>query len=176
MHPPTFAVPSPWQPMLRILSCCAVLLLSAFPSVAQRPPAVITGRVMILDSPIRPAVEGLVRIESLGVGTVTDSAGRYRLVIPAARITDGDSVDVSAIRIGMNQQHRRIALAAGDQLVLDFAGKKWVGPEGRPCTGLMIGYTGAVPDPMILYKLCVLTVVHGTRGPHAHRLPPKAPQ
>jgi hypothetical protein len=87
--------------MIRILACVALLLLLA-PSAsrAQRPPAIITGRVMILDS-MRPAAQALVRIESLNAYALADSAGNYRLVIPAARITDGDGLQITASRVGL---------------------------------------------------------------------------
>ena len=102
--------------MIRIFACFALLLLlDPSASRAQRPPATITGRVMILDS-MRPAAQAFVRIESLNVGALTDSAGNYRLVIPAARITDGDSVRITASRVGLTSQRQWISLAAGDRI------------------------------------------------------------
>jgi hypothetical protein len=158
--------------MIRILACFALLLLLA-PSAsrAQRPPAIITGRVMILDS-MRPAAQAFVRIESLNVGVLTDSAGNYRLVIPAARITDGDSVRITASRVGLTPQRQWVSLTAGDRMMLDFAGKTWATLEDRPCYHAVFGVTRGISDAATLEKLCRLTVLHHARVPRNETPPP----
>jgi hypothetical protein len=159
--------------MIRIPACFALfLLLAPSASRAQRPPAIITGRVMILDS-MRPAAQALVRIESLNVYVLTDSAGDYRLVIPAARITDGDSVQITASRVGLIPQRQWISLAAGDRMMLEFAGKTQALAENQLCYDLVFGVTGrGISDRATVEKLCRLTVLHDARFPRDRPPPP----
>jgi hypothetical protein len=86
---------------MRFLAGLAALLLFAPASAAaQRPPAVITGRVMILDS-VRAGAGVLVTIESVNSQKSTDSTGHYRLVVPSSRFGDGDSVTMIVSRAGL---------------------------------------------------------------------------
>jgi hypothetical protein len=163
--------------MERFLSCLAVLLLLLAPSTApaQRPPAVITGQVMILDS-MRPAAHALVRIESHDVAAVADSAGRYRLVVPGSRVVDGQRVRITASRPGLVAGERQVALTAGETVVVDWPVKTWSPLEDRPCYGTMTGLpSGTNPratDPATLDKLCAMTVLWNRRASRAPRAVP----
>jgi hypothetical protein len=150
--------------MKRFLFGLPVLLLLVSSAIhAQRPPAIITGRVMILDS-MRPAAGAFVRIQSHNVAAVADSAGRYRLVVPDGRIGDGDVVEVTASRVGLNAERRQIPLAAGSEVVVDFGVKTSMFRDQDPCYGL-IPRGGPPREPVVDEKLCRMTTLYGARRP-----------
>jgi hypothetical protein len=127
---------------------------------------------MILDS-MRPAARAFITISSHNAHASTDSAGRYRLVVPAQRIVDGVVVEITASRVGLNPERRQIPLAAGNEVVVDFSVKTSMFSDQRPCHGMIAGVTGPVRHPPIVYeKLCRLAGVHGARGPRVQRPPP----
>lgn len=109
---------------MRLVICLSFLLLLVPASpAAQAPPAIVAGRVLLLDS-AQGAAGVLVRIESLNVGVSTDSTGRYRLVVPASRIVPGDSAHIFfARRGGFPPQVRRVVLAPGAEVRVDLAVK-----------------------------------------------------
>lgn len=84
-------------------------------SLSAQGPRVVTGRVTAGGAPQAAVV---IRIERLGIGAVTREDGRFRLVIPPG-MAAGDSVRVTAARIGFRTQSRTVALR-GDTTVVDF--------------------------------------------------------
>lgn len=135
----------------------ALLLLAPAAAAAQRSPAVVTGRVVLLDS-ARAAAAVLVRIESVNAGASTDSAGRYRLVVPGSRFADGDSVTITASRISLRPEQRRIQLAAGANIQVDFGIKKQIWEDYYACDVVFGVPAGTIPHPRrFYYKLCSLT-------------------
>jgi len=70
---------------------------------------------------MRPAAGAFVRIQSHNVAAVAGSAGRYRLVVPAHRIVDNAVVEVTASRVGLNEERRQIPVAAGTEVVVGSA-------------------------------------------------------
>ncbi|HEX8432216.1 MAG TPA: SusC/RagA family TonB-linked outer membrane protein [Longimicrobium sp.] len=81
-------------------------------------PARVTGRVTGAEGNPEGAV--LVRINSLTAGATTAPNGTYTLVIPAARIRAGQSVQITASRVGLAAQTRTITLAPGANLTQNF--------------------------------------------------------
>ncbi|MDQ3525406.1 MAG: SusC/RagA family TonB-linked outer membrane protein, partial [Chloroflexota bacterium] len=61
-----------------------------------------------------------VRIPTLSVATVTNAEGQYSLTVPAARITAGQQVAISAQRVGFASQTRTITLTPGASLTQSF--------------------------------------------------------
>jgi hypothetical protein len=108
--------PFPPMPRIRRLACLAALLLMPMVSAAQRPPAVVTGRVKAVGWPDSDSVR--VGIESTDVAAWTDAGGRFRLVVPAHHFADGDSATLTAVRALAWPQRRRIPLVAGDTVEL----------------------------------------------------------
>jgi Ca-activated chloride channel family protein len=94
-----------------------LLLLSAVPLAAQEP-AIVTGR--ITNPQGQPEAAVLVRIESLNVGASSAADGRYRLVIPGARIRAGQSATLTASRTGLSPVSRTITLTPGATVTQDF--------------------------------------------------------
>lgn len=140
---------------MRFLAGLAALVLLAPAAAAQRPPAVVTGRVMILDS-ARAGIGVLVSMESVNARRWTDSTGHYRLVVPATRFTDGDSATMFVVRIGMRQQARRIQLTAGATIHADV-GLKVQDPDPLVCEGVFAYPAGTPPRSAVdAYKLCRL--------------------
>lgn len=92
-------------------------LLTATAAAAQEP-AVISGRVTSAQG--QPEAAVLVRIEALNVGTQTLADGTYRLVVPAARIREGQTVRITASRIGFATVTRAATLRAGATITQDF--------------------------------------------------------
>jgi hypothetical protein len=158
---------------MRFLAVLLVLfLLMPSTGAAQDAPAVVAGRVMILDS-ARAAAAVLVRVESANVGVVTDSTGHYRLVIPPSRFADGDSVVIWATRIGLLPRSQRIPLVAGRELRVDFGNKTWSLRE-RPCHEVVFGVrAGERPRSREeSRKLCALTDLHRYKVRHRADIPP----
>lgn len=106
--------------MKRNMVCVLLLLLAVTRPAAAQAPAVVSGRVVSGPSGA-PEAGVLVRIEALNAGAATGADGRYRLVVPAARVVPGDSVTLVASRTGLAQESRRVVLAHGAETVADFA-------------------------------------------------------
>ncbi|MFL5561247.1 MAG: SusC/RagA family TonB-linked outer membrane protein [Gemmatimonadaceae bacterium] len=94
-----------------------VALAMARPVAAQEGTAVITGQVTAEQG--RPLVGATVVITELNAGVQVNDAGRYSLVVPAARVT-GQTVTLRARFIGYQPQSKTITLHAGPQS-FDFA-------------------------------------------------------
>jgi TonB-linked SusC/RagA family outer membrane protein len=86
------------------------LALALTPAVAIAQATVVSGRVTAEN---RGALSDVsVSIPELGVGAVTRDDGRYTITIPGARVT-GQTVTITARRIGYRSQSARIALTPG---------------------------------------------------------------
>ncbi|MDP9206883.1 MAG: SusC/RagA family TonB-linked outer membrane protein [Gemmatimonadota bacterium] len=86
------------------------LALALTPAAAIAQATVVSGRVTAEN---RGALSDVtVSIPELGVGAVTRDDGRYSITIPGARVT-GQSVTITARRIGYRSQSSRIALTPG---------------------------------------------------------------
>lgn len=79
--------------------------------------ATVSGRVVGSGGEPLPSVS--VFIQGLGVGSTTDSDGRYSFSIPSARV-QGQAVTLTARRIGYTSQNAPITLTAGN-ITRDFA-------------------------------------------------------
>ena len=86
--------------MSRLRWLFAILVAVAFAPVSllAQEPAVVSGRVTNASGGPENAV--LVRIEALSVGTTTGADGSYRLVVPASRVRAGQTVTITASRVG----------------------------------------------------------------------------
>ena len=78
-----------------VSALCLMGAMYALPVQGQEA-ATITGRVTNAQGQPESAIK--IRIGSLGVETVTGSDGRYRLVVPGARIRAGQAVTITASR------------------------------------------------------------------------------
>ena len=95
----------------RLLAAGALAaLLFAMPASAQEGSAVISGQVTAEGG--RPLTGATVQVVELNAGVLVNEAGRYTLLIPAARV-NGQTVTVRARFIGYQAQSRTIALTAG---------------------------------------------------------------
>lgn len=102
---------------IRQLLALAAVLVAAPVAVRAQTPATITGRVT---NEAGTPVNGVsVYLEGLRIGSVTDDAGRYTIVVPAARVTNAP-VTLTARLIGFRPLSRTITLAEGSNSV-DFA-------------------------------------------------------
>ena len=79
--------------------------------------ATIVGRVT--DQNLAPIAGASVAVSALGVGTTTQQDGRFSLTIPAGR-RGGDSVVVTARRIGFNPTTRAVRLPERGSVALDL--------------------------------------------------------
>lgn len=79
--------------------------------VATTGPLVVRGRVT--------ASHASVRIPELGIGTVTDARGAYRLVIPREVMKSARSLVVRADRIGWHVARCTLAAMPGDSITVD---------------------------------------------------------
>jgi TonB-linked SusC/RagA family outer membrane protein len=91
----------------RSLAAFGVLLLPE--SLASQQAATVTGRVMSEGVPVPSAT---VSIPELGLGTLANESGRYTITVPGARV-QGQSVTITARRVGYRPQNVRIAIGAG---------------------------------------------------------------
>jgi TonB-linked SusC/RagA family outer membrane protein len=91
----------------RSLTTAVALLLPW--SVGAQQAATVTGRVTSDGVPV-PSVT--VSIPELGLGTLTNEAGRYTILIPGARV-QGQSVGMMARRVGYRPQTVRVTIVAG---------------------------------------------------------------
>jgi TonB-linked SusC/RagA family outer membrane protein len=91
----------------RSLTAVGALLLPW--SAGAQQAATVTGRVLSEGVPVPSAS---VSIPELGLGAVTNDAGRYTITVPGARV-QGQSVTVTARRVGYRPQNVRVTIAAG---------------------------------------------------------------
>ena len=91
----------------RALAVAGALLLPW--DVGAQQAATVTGRVTSEGAPV-PSVT--ISIPELGLGTLTNDAGRYTITVPAARV-QGQTVAVLARRVGYRPQTVRVAITAG---------------------------------------------------------------
>src|SRR2546426_261164 len=91
-------------PVLFAALCAAPLRLGA------QQPVTLTGRVTSEAGVPLGAVE--VTIPAMGLGTLTRDDGRYAFLVPGARVS-GQTVTLSARRLGYKAQSAQITLAAG---------------------------------------------------------------
>ncbi|HEU4562356.1 MAG TPA: SusC/RagA family TonB-linked outer membrane protein [Longimicrobium sp.] len=103
---------------LRWLLATMVAVAMAPGALAAQEATVVTGRVTNASGAAENAV--LVRIDDLRVGTNTVADGTYRLVIPAGRVRAGQTVTISASRVGLNPQRRTITLNPGATVTQNF--------------------------------------------------------
>lgn len=102
---------------IRKLLALAAVLVAAPAAVHAQGPATITGRVT---NEAGTPVNGVsVYLEGLKLGSVTDEAGRYTIVVPAARVTNAPAT-LTARLIGFRPLSRTVTLASGTSSV-DFA-------------------------------------------------------
>jgi TonB-linked SusC/RagA family outer membrane protein len=95
------------------------LLLGVLPStVAAQQATTVSGRVTNETS--TPLQGATISIPSLGLGTYTNAEGRFTLTVPAGRAT-GQSVTITARRIGFNPVQRAITLTPGAALNYDVS-------------------------------------------------------
>jgi TonB-linked SusC/RagA family outer membrane protein len=97
--------------VLRRLSLLPLGLTSLLPiaAAAAQQAATVAGRVMSEGNPVPSAT---VSIPELGLGTLTNDAGRYTITVPGARV-QGQSVTVTARRVGYRPQSIRVTISAG---------------------------------------------------------------
>jgi TonB-linked SusC/RagA family outer membrane protein len=91
------------------------LLLS--PAAAAAQDAVLTGRVQ--GSAMMPAAGAVISIPALNLTTVTNDAGQYRLVVPAAQAR-GQSVQVTVTLLGFEPAQATVTINAGATIRRDF--------------------------------------------------------
>jgi TonB-linked SusC/RagA family outer membrane protein len=96
-------------PSGRILSAAAFVLLP--PAAAAQAPVNITGRVTSESGAPLGAVT--IALPELGLGSLTRDDGTYSLRIPGARVA-GQTISLTARRVGYKPKTARIALGAGD--------------------------------------------------------------
>lgn len=120
---------------LRWLLAIAFAVALAPVSILAQDAATITGRVASeTGAPIGSAA---VRIPSLGIGTVSDDNGTYRLVVPASRIRANQQVQVTVSRVGLSSQTRTVTLNPGATLTQNFQlGADILQLEGLVAVGL----------------------------------------
>lgn len=115
----------------------AVLVAAAMGStpLAAQEPATVTGRVTNAAGGTESGVT--IRIEALSVGTTTAADGTYRLVIPASRLRTGQTVTISASRVGLATSARSVTLNPGAVLAQNFVlGQSALMLEGLVATGV----------------------------------------
>jgi TonB-linked SusC/RagA family outer membrane protein len=122
--------------MRMLKSCCAVLLAMALaPGLMHAQEAArVTGRVTDeTGSPVRAAS---VVIRDMNIGTITREDGTYMLLVPAARIQTGQTVELSAQSIGFASSTVEVTLRPGATVTQNFAlGRDVLELEGIVATG-----------------------------------------
>jgi TonB-linked SusC/RagA family outer membrane protein len=91
----------------RLLTAVGAMLLPW--SAEAQQPATISGRVLSEGNPVPSAS---VSIPELGLGALTNEAGRYSITVPGARV-QGQTVTVTARRVGYRPQNIRVTISAG---------------------------------------------------------------
>lgn len=94
------------------------LVVAASALHAQAGSGTITGKVTSDGGAPLPAAT--VTVVGLGLGAYTDDAGRYKITVPAARLT-GQPLTVLARRIGSRAKTVSVTLSAGANVDQDFA-------------------------------------------------------
>jgi TonB-linked SusC/RagA family outer membrane protein len=103
---------------LRRLFAAAVAAAIVPVALLAQESATVTGRVTSAAGEPESAVA--VRINALNVGATTGPDGTYRLVVPGARFQSGQSVQLTASRVGLAPQTRSVTLTHGADLVQNF--------------------------------------------------------
>ena len=102
---------------IRTLLALAAVVVAVPAAAHAQGPATITGRVT---NETGTPVNGVsVYLEGLKLGSVTDEAGRYTIVVPEARVTNAPAT-LTARLIGFRPLSRTVTLASGSNSV-DFA-------------------------------------------------------
>jgi TonB-linked SusC/RagA family outer membrane protein len=97
-----------------VMSCLALLL----PVMAQaQAGTAISGRVVSSEG--NPIQNASVFLEGMGLGAITDAAGRYSFTVPGARAT-GQTVNLTARGIGYTARTIRETLTVGGAITQDF--------------------------------------------------------
>jgi TonB-linked SusC/RagA family outer membrane protein len=107
--------------MRKVSRLIALLLAVALGPATLLAQEAVTVSGRATDAQGEPAAGVSVRIEALGIGATTGPDGAYRLVIPGARVTAGQSVQLSASRQGLGTVTRAITLQPGASLEQDFS-------------------------------------------------------
>ncbi len=124
----------------RWLLAALVAVAAAPATVLAQEPATVTGRVTNASGAPENAV--LVRINALNVGTTTSADGSYRLVVPASRVRAGQTVQITATRVGLQAQSRNITLNPGASVTQNFQlGTDVLELEGLVATGVGVSET-----------------------------------
>jgi TonB-linked SusC/RagA family outer membrane protein len=112
-----------------------LLLLALAPSVAQAQQAArVTGTVT--DAAGVPIANASVFIPSLNIGTVTRTDGTYTLTIPAARISAGQQMQITAQAAARKSDTRPLTIQPGAAVTQDFRlGLDVLELEGLVATG-----------------------------------------
>ncbi|MBW3552497.1 MAG: TonB-dependent receptor plug domain-containing protein, partial [Gemmatimonadetes bacterium] len=100
----------------QLLAVTAVLLLTPLGAVAQEP-ATVAGQVT--SEAGQPLVGASVVVEGTSFGALTNADGRFRLTVPASRVTGGP-VTITASQLGYRSVSRTVTLTGGTTTV-DFA-------------------------------------------------------
>src|SRR5688572_31232878 len=79
--------------------------------VASQQPITLTGTVSDESGQLLPSATVLV--QGMDLGALTNDAGRYLLIVPAARATVGQQLTVTASLIGRASQTQTVTLRAG---------------------------------------------------------------
>jgi TonB-linked SusC/RagA family outer membrane protein len=108
------------MPRQRIFAVASLgVLLGSFPAIAfAQQGTTISGRVTSTTQ--APLQNVSVAISTIGAGAFTDEQGRYSFTVPASRAA-GQSVQLSARRIGFEAKSVTITLRAGTAITQDFA-------------------------------------------------------
>src|SRR5688500_2786888 len=93
--------------LLSAIAVCAILPTGA----AAQNPANLTG--LVTDEAGQPLGSASVFIDAMNLGSLTNENGRYLLIVPAARFTAGQQVEVTAQLIGRASETRTVTLQAG---------------------------------------------------------------
>jgi Ca-activated chloride channel family protein len=102
----------------RFVSALSTLLVLVSSTLAAQAPATVTGRITNPEG--QPEAAVLVRIEAMNVGASTAADGQYRLVVPGARIRDGQPVTITASRTGLSPVSRTLTLRPGAVITQNF--------------------------------------------------------
>ncbi|HEU4456873.1 MAG TPA: von Willebrand factor type A domain-containing protein, partial [Longimicrobium sp.] len=99
---------------------CTLLLLPAIVAAAGPPreEATVSGRVTNASG--TPIAAANVSLDALGIRAVTAADGRYRLLVPAARLGAGGKYRISASALGHEPAVRQVTLRPGAQVTMDF--------------------------------------------------------
>lgn len=154
-----------------LIFLAALPLMVPLAGVAQRPPAVVTGRVVIPGSARADSI--LIRIDPLNASVWTDSTGRYRLLVPPGRFADGDSATVFATRMGFQPRDQSIQLTAGREVHADFAIKRTSMLGDRCFQVIHSTRAGEPPRSVEIHRqLCILSIHYQDKRRRRFARPP----